>query len=40
MNSKKAIVHPGAPGLDKGLDLIEALAAESGGLARVARGLC
>jgi len=32
MNSKKAIVRPGAPALDKGLDLIEALAAESGGL--------
>jgi hypothetical protein len=28
MNSKKAIVRPGAPALDKGLDLIEALAAE------------
>jgi hypothetical protein len=26
MNSKKAIVRPGAPALDKGLDLIEALA--------------
>jgi len=25
MNSKKAIVRPGAPALDKGLDLIEAL---------------
>jgi DNA-binding IclR family transcriptional regulator len=32
MVSKKAIVRPGAPALDKGLDLIEALAAESGGL--------
>lgn len=32
MNSKKVIVRPGAPALDKGLDLIEALAAESGGL--------
>jgi len=30
MNSKKVIVRPGAPALDKGLDLIEALAAESG----------
>jgi hypothetical protein len=28
MNSKKAIVRPGAPALDEGLDLIEALAAE------------
>jgi len=26
MNSKKAIVRPGAPARDKGLDLIEALA--------------
>jgi hypothetical protein len=26
MNSKKAIVRPGAPALDKGLDPIEALA--------------
>jgi DNA-binding IclR family transcriptional regulator len=34
MNSKKAIVRPGAPALDKGLDLIEALAAESGGLSQ------
>jgi hypothetical protein len=25
MNSKKAIVRPGAPARDKGLDLIEAL---------------
>jgi DNA-binding IclR family transcriptional regulator len=34
MNSKKVIVRPGAPALDKGLDLIEALAAESGGLSQ------
>jgi hypothetical protein len=34
MNSKKAIVRPGAHALDKGLDLIEALAAESGGLSQ------
>jgi len=26
MNSKKAIARPGAPALDNGLDLIEALA--------------
>ena len=32
MSSKKVIVRPGAPALDKGLDLIEALAAESRGL--------
>jgi hypothetical protein len=34
MNGKKVIVRPGAPALDKGLDLIEALAAESGGLSQ------
>jgi hypothetical protein len=32
MKKAKAAVQPGAPALEKGLDLLEALALESGGL--------
>ena len=32
--AKKAAVQPGAPALEKGLDLLEALAAESRGLSQ------